>query len=518
MSRLPQQFWFRNEDGLEKEGGSATNTSKKKGRGKCRWPAPPPGTGVCARSRLPGKARCVRHSCPGCSNGKPSAVADCGCCLGTAVAVVSGAAPKPTPRTGRVRVTWLQTVDVLAAPNYSTGVFWCLTATETVTLTGVRFGTWSATAPFRCVLYRHGGSGEPGRGALTSPDAWIKLGEFVADEVAEETPHVLKLTPVRESPCSSSLSSRRRLSDVPYSRPLPLARTPRTPTALTRASFRTPRCISVATARAFAIVCHTSWRSIDMQHLLVPAGNKVWLYLAAPSGGLLTTSADPGGCADAALALSPHFITKGMFHEVDAIYRHLPAGGHQYVLGELAGAKACAPPPRPAARIVELDADCPVCSRTDRTSSCPACMPAPDVSATASRSPLAVQGGVLNRGFLLGSNATGSTPAAKNMVDGKAAAAAPDNRATPTAAPLETKGPVSRRHQLQDAEPDDPTIDSDGEAYPPPPELPRNLPSLDEPPEPMWTVGCAAALAVLALALVHSGVLAVYWPLPSSAG
>ena len=95
-------------------------------------------------------------------------------------------------------MTWLPTADVLDAPNYSTGVFWCLAAAETVTLTGLRFGTWfSSTEPFRCVLYRHGGSGEPGRGALTSPDAWIKLGEFAADEVAEETPLLLKLTPVR---------------------------------------------------------------------------------------------------------------------------------------------------------------------------------------------------------------------------------------------------------------------------------------------------------------------------------
>ena len=246
------------------------------------------------------------------------------------------------------------------------------------------------------------------------------------------------------------------------------------------------------------------------------------------------------------MALAPHFVTKGMFHDVDDIYRHLPAGAHQYVLGELAGAKDAAPLPPPTAEIVELDEhdadhECPVCGRTDRASSCPACMPTPDVTATATGSASGgrvehpsgmdlvnkAKGGrrAFNRGFLLGSNMTGSiktaASASKHSAGGKRpptlgggepAATAPGNEPTATAVlaavPPETKGPASQ---------DDVAIDSDGvlDTYPLPPELPRTLPAADKPCGSVWTVDGVAAIAVLALALAQSVVLALYWSPPS---
>ena len=296
------------------------------------------------------------------------------------------------------------------------------------------------------------------------------------------------------------------------------------------------------------------WPQLDRrsQHLLVPAGCKVWLYLAAPTGGLLTTPADPGACTDAAVALAPHFVTKGMFHDVDDVYRHLPAGAHQYVLGKLAGTKDAAPLPPPTAEIVELDEhdadfrskphrqlhgsavhECPVCGRTDRASSCPACMPTPDITATTTGSASGgrvehpsdmnlvnkAKGGrgAFNHGFLLGRNTTSSiktTAAASkhrpgvkrppSLGDGEPAATAPGNELTLPAVPPETKGPAPQ---------DDVAIDSDGvlDKYPLPPELPRTLPAADKPCGSVWTVEGLAAIAVVALALA----LALCWAPPS---
>ena len=167
-------------------------------------------------------------------------------------------------------------------------------------------------------------------------------------------------------------------------------------------------------------------------------------------------------------------------------------------------------------------------------------MPTPDITATATGSASGgrvehpsgmdlgnkAEGdrGAFNRGFLLGSNETGSiktsAAASKHRAGGKRppalgvgdpAATAPGNEPTPTAVPPETKGPVSQ---------DDVAIDHDSDGvldkYPLPPELPRTLPSPDKPCGSVWTVEGVAAIAVLALALAQSVVLALYWSPPSS--